>query len=200
MQLLPERVSWAIKVIKDDKRIGEGISDIDLSQRLDVSEGTLNTYKKGGGVLKASTVEGLKKYYKFSVVWLYEGQGEPFPGAIDMGYKDVCGQEDHVMVRDTMSNYGPGTGQGRALKINIDEAWGKAYKVLSAGTTLSVALHMNIQQFAAALDTGQELKVCQDQIKNMQSQINELKGKVDRLTAVPIIAADPATGSEKKAM
>jgi cell division protein FtsL len=101
------------------------------------------------------------------------------------------------MVRDMMAAYDPALAR---QKINIDEDWGKAYKVLSAGTTLSVALHMNIQQFAAALDTGQELKVCQDQIKNMQSQIDELKGKVDRLTAVPTTTADPAAGSDKEAM
>jgi cell division protein FtsL len=101
------------------------------------------------------------------------------------------------MVRDMMAAYDPAL---EALKINIDEAQGKAYRVLSAGTALSVALYMNIQQFAAALDTGQELKICQDQIKGMQTQIDELKGKVDRLTAVPIIAEDPAAGSDKEAM
>ncbi|PKN71229.1 MAG: hypothetical protein CVU54_02065 [Deltaproteobacteria bacterium HGW-Deltaproteobacteria-12] len=84
-------------------------------------------------------------------------------------------------------------------KINIEEAMGKTYKVLSAGTALSVALYMNIQQFAAALDTGQELKECKDMMKAMQLQIDDLSAKVDRLTA-PSTAERQADGSVKKAM
>jgi transcriptional regulator with XRE-family HTH domain len=84
-------------------------------------------------------------------------------------------------------------------KINIEEAMGKAYKVLNAGTALSVALYMNIQQFAAALDTGQALKACQDQMKAMQEQIDALHAKVDRLTA-PSTTERQGDGSEKKAM
>ncbi len=84
-------------------------------------------------------------------------------------------------------------------KINIEEAMGKAYKVLNSGTALSVALYMNIQQFAAALDTGQELKACQEQIKSMQEQIDDLNKKVDRLIA-PSTAERQGDGSEKKAM
>ena len=85
-------------------------------------------------------------------------------------------------------------------KINIEEAMGKAYKVLNAGTALSVALYMNIQQFAAALDTGQELKECKDLMKSMQQQIDALNHKVDRLTAAPCGAEGQGDGSAKKAM
>ncbi|MDD4356021.1 MAG: helix-turn-helix domain-containing protein [Smithellaceae bacterium] len=84
-------------------------------------------------------------------------------------------------------------------KINIEEAMGKTYKVLNAGTALSVALYMNIQQFAAALDTGQALKICQDQMKAMQEQIDTLNAKVDRLSA-PSTTERQGDGSEKKAM
>jgi len=84
-------------------------------------------------------------------------------------------------------------------KINIDEAIGKTIRVLSAGTALSVALYMNIQQFAAALDTGQELKECKDLIKAMQSQIDDLSAKVDRLSA-PSTAERQGDGSVKETM
>lgn len=77
---------------------------------------------------------------------------------------------------------------------------GKAYKVLNAGTALSVALYMNIQQFAAALDTGIALQLCQDQMKVMQEQIDALNHKVDRLTAAPVITEGQGDGSVKKAM
>jgi intracellular sulfur oxidation DsrE/DsrF family protein len=77
---------------------------------------------------------------------------------------------------------------------------GKTYKVLSAGTALSVALYMNIQQFAAALDTGHALQACQDSMKEMQTQIDELTKKVDRLTASPTISGGQGDGSEKEAM
>jgi len=59
---------------------------------------------------------------------------------------------------------------------------------------------MNIQQFAAALDTGHALSLCQDQMKEMQSQIDALNRKMDGLTAVPTSTADPAAGSDKEAM
>ena len=57
---------------------------------------------------------------------------------------------------------------------------------------------MNIQQFAAALDTGYELKVCQEQMKGLQSQIDVLKDQVDRLTAAPSIAEGQGDGSADK--
>jgi len=58
---------------------------------------------------------------------------------------------------------------------------------------------MNIQQFSAAMDAGKELKVCQNQMKDMQKQIDSLNRKVDGLTAVPTSADSPTAGSEEKA-
>ena len=98
----------------------------------------------------------------------------------------------HSLTKEAITEYSSNR------KINIDEAQGKAYRVLSAGNALSVALYMNIQQFAAALDTGRELKVCQDQISGLQSQIDELRRQVDRLTAVPATSDVPTAGSEEK--
>ena len=105
-------------------------------------------------------------------------------------------------INDHMSIYTPSNSDAMFnsdQKINIEEAMGKAYKVLNAGTALSVALYMNIQQFAAALDTGQELRECKGLIKAMQSQIDDLSAKVDRLSA-PSTTERQGDGSEKKAM
>lgn len=112
-------------------------------------------------------------------------------------YKEnQIGTAGHI-IKDTESPYEPILSDH---KINIEEAIGKAYTVLSAGTALSVALYMNIQQFATALNTGHALQFCQDQMKDMQAQIDVLKQQVDRLTAAPITAEGQGDGSAKKAM
>jgi len=59
--------------------------------------------------------------------------------------------------------------------------------------------YMNTQQFATALDIGQELKKHKELIKAMQAQIDDLSVKVDRLTA-PSTAGRQDYGSEKEVM
>lgn len=191
---LASRCAWAIKIIPKDKNLDKGITDVSLAKILDTDKNTLARYRKEKGLLAGKVIDNLISHYKFNPMWLFKGEGEPFPGA-RIKYPEVCVPVESSDVYETIPAYG-----GVAQKINIDEAQGKAYRVLSAGTALSVALYMNIQQFAAALDTGQELKVCQDQMKDMQGQINELNNKVDRLTAVPTTVADPIAGSEEKGM
>ena len=111
-------------------------------------------------------------------------------------YKEnQTGAAAHI-IKDTESPYEPSSAD---QKLNIEEAIGKAYIILNAGTALSVALYLNIQQFSAAMDAAKELKVCQDQIKDMQKQMDSLNRKVDSLTAVPTSADSPAAGSEEKA-
>lgn len=175
---LGKRIAW----LRTDRGLEQKVAAAAIGIRY-------TTYQKYeyGNFPNRENQNKILKYYTCSKSWLLTGEGVPYPDR----------PEEPVMVRDTMASYDPALAR---QKINIDEAQWKVYKILSAGTALSVALYMNIQQFAAALDTGQELKVCQDQMRDMQSQINELKGKVDRLTAVPTITADPATGSDKEAM
>ena len=93
MVKLSDRVAWAIGIIKDDKKVGNGIRNIDLASLLGINEKTLNTYKQGQGELKGSAVEGLVEHFNFNPMWLLKGQGEPFPGA-RQNYEDVCGPED----------------------------------------------------------------------------------------------------------
>ncbi|KQC10756.1 MAG: hypothetical protein APR62_11275 [Smithella sp. SDB] len=115
-------------------------------------------------------------YFDFSEAWFLSGQGEPFRGARKK-YEEICGPVEHGVVCENMGSY-----DSTAQKINIEEAIGKAYKVLNAETSLSFALYMNIQQLAIALETSQTLKLCQDQIKDLQKRISELEQQVDHLS------------------
>ena len=178
--------------IKDDKDLDKGITDVALAKILGSNKNTLAGYRHQKGLLAGRVIDNLISHYKFNPMWLFKGEGEPFPGAREK-YKEVCGPEGSVGVYETMAAYGPD-----AQKINIEEAIGKAYRILSAGNALSVALYMNIQQFAAALDTGHELKVFQDQMKGLQLQIDTLREQVNRLTAAPSIAEGQGDGSEEK--
>jgi len=179
-------------LVKDDKNLNKGITDVDLAKILGINKNSLAKYRQQKGLPVGKVIDNLISHYKFNPMWLFKGDGEPFPGA-RVKYPEVCGPVESSGVHETMPAYG-----GAAQKINIDDAQGKAYRVLNAGNALSVALYMNIQQFAAALDTGKELKICQDQISGLQSQIDKLRGQVDRLTAVPTTVATPASGSEEK--
>ena len=194
---LAKRIAWAIETIKDNKDLDKGISDVDLAKILGTNKNTLANYRQGKGSLMGEVIDNLIAHYKFNPMWLFKGEGEPFPGA-RYKYPEVCGPEETPGgVREVMAGYDPALAR---QKINIEEAVGKAYKILSSGTALAAALYLNVQQFAIALDTGHELKVCQDQISGLQTQINDLRGQVDRLTASPASAADFAASSDKKAM
>jgi len=96
MQYLKDRVSWAINTIKEDKRVGKGITDAELSKLLGITENTLITYRNGQGTLKGSAIQGLVTHFNFNPLWLHKGSGEPFPGARHR-YPDVCGPEDKVV-------------------------------------------------------------------------------------------------------
>jgi hypothetical protein len=89
---------------------------------------------------------------------------------------------------------------GGPQEINIDEAWGKTYKILKSGTPYAVALYLNIQQFSGALDATKELKVCQDKIADLQTQMDALRLQVDGLTSPPASSDQQAGSLEKEAM
>lgn len=212
-----ERTRWAINYIIKKERL----SNVKLAERLEIATGTVNSYRT---MTTPPNVEFLSKFcelFNFEILWFVNGQGEPFQGAYQ-DYPEVCDPVGFKFIKNeanseekqniktapqqqsaaTANGYNytiPETTFSYDQKINIDEAIGKTIRVLSAGTALSVALYMNIQQFAAALDTGQELKECKELIKGMQEQIDALTAKVDRLTA-PSTAERQGDGSGKEAM
>jgi|GEM_PF-1194182 len=86
-----KRIAWAIKAIKSDEALDKGINDSDLSLILKVDKNTLVRYRKGlQNTVKSVVVGVLINHYNFSPLWIFEGEGEPFPGAREK-YPEVCG-------------------------------------------------------------------------------------------------------------
>jgi len=86
-----QRIAWAIKTIKKDDSLDKGINDTNLGHILKVDKNTLVRYKKGQQeTVKSLVVGALILRYKFNPQWLFEGEGEPFPGA-RAKYPEVCG-------------------------------------------------------------------------------------------------------------
>lgn len=92
MEKLAERVAWAIEVIKDNPSLDKGINDVALAKILGTNKDTLADYRNQKGLLKGEVIERLVSYYKFSPAWLFQGVGEPFPGAREK-YESVCGPD-----------------------------------------------------------------------------------------------------------
>jgi uncharacterized protein YjlB len=199
IRLQKERVRWAINYICNYRQM----TNEKIAKDMKRATSTINSYRC---MITKPGMDFLiyMQKYNFSLDWFTSGYGEPYPGAAEK-FPEVCGplgvtKDQEYQITESMHSQAKEAIAecSSNRKINIDDAQGKAYRVLSAGTALSVALYMNIQQFAAALDTSHELKVCQDQMKDMQEQINTLNQKMDRLTAVPTTVADPIAGLEEK--
>jgi hypothetical protein len=204
LQKLTERVAWAIKIIATDDDLDKGVTDVVLAKILGTNKDTLAVYRREGGLLKGGVINGLVACYHFSPQWLFNGEGEPFPGA-RARYPAVCGPETIPPVTDTATSVHnkdnlPPVAAGDAQKINIEEAMGKTYAVLTSGTAYSVALYLNIQQFKSAVDASREIAACQDRITTLETQVDDLRREVNRLIAPPTIADPPAAFSAKEAM
>jgi len=96
---LTERIAWAIKVIKIEKTLDQGITDVELSKKLGTNKDTLASYRKGKGLLKGEVIDRISKLYKFNPLWLFYGKGEPFPGARSK-YPEVCGPDEPVVINN----------------------------------------------------------------------------------------------------
>lgn len=201
-----DRISWVINHIKQEKKL----NNISLGKILGSNKNTIQTYSKGKGDFKGTVLSGIVKNFGISGEWLISGSGEPYPGAREK-FPEVCGKPPITQAqKDQITQYvKENTSQGFEareptgvyhMKINTDEAMGKAYKVLNAGTPLSVALYMNIQQFAVALESGEELTHCKEKLNTLEEHIESLQRQVDRLSAAPATAEGQGDGSVKKAM
>jgi len=201
---LKERAKWAIDYIVKK----EHLSNIKLSMQMGFAAGTINSYRR---MTTDPSIEFILKFcelFKFNVLWFVLGEGYPFLGARET-YPESKGPnpistsppdifDDHLLtLREPKAGYGAPAAE---QKISIEEAVGKAYKILSSGTALSVALYLNIQQFAAALDSSQELKACRDEISELKAQILESRRQVDSLTAAPSTATEQTASLDKKAV
>jgi len=95
LESLTDKIAWAIKTIKDDRDLDKGITDIDLAKVLGTNKDTLAGYRRGKGLLKGEVIERLVAHYQFNPLWLFKGDGEPFPGA-RAKYPEVCGTESTI--------------------------------------------------------------------------------------------------------
>jgi hypothetical protein len=200
-----ERTRWVIGYICDKFKM----TNEKIGKEMGCATSTINSYRRMITLPGRDFAVYLKKY-NISTDWFDEGKGEPFPGAREK-YSHICGQKTqneiqydqitesvHHHIKEAQMQYNPNPDAlfKSDQKINIEEAMGKAYKVLTAGTALSVALFMNIQQFAIAQETGKELQECKELVKGMQSQIDELNTKVDRLSSHPTSTEGQGDASE----
>lgn len=189
---LEERAAWALHYIKEKNKL----NNVELGKILGVDKNTVQTYYSGKGSLKGAALAVIVKNFGINGEWLMTGRGEPFPGAREK-FPEVCGDPPTPRAVYDRINHVVKTAQAReaqaqypiseAQNLDIDVAIGKAYRVLAAGTALSDALYLNIQQFAAALDADIELKKCKEQLIELRDDFNDLKRKVERQEAVPAV-------------
>lgn len=191
LNAIRNRNKWAFDyVIKE-----YNLSNVKLAKILGLSESTVDNYRRGVKMPKFETLVFIQQNYKISIDWIMDGTGEPYLGA-RAKYFEVCGPEPAISLIAEQK----ATHAGASQEINIDEAWGKTYKVLKSGTPYAVALYLNIQQFSSAVDMSAEIHNCKEEISNLKDEMADLKRQVNRLTAPPITADQPAASSEKEAM
>jgi len=88
MEKLFDRFILAIDFIKND--LDKGINEGDLVKTLGTNDNTFKKYLNKQGLLKSEVLYNLVHLYNINPMWLFRGEGEPFPGAIKK-YPDVCG-------------------------------------------------------------------------------------------------------------
>jgi len=116
LDTLTERIAWSIEIIKIDDRLDKGITDVDLAKKLGTNKDTLAGYRNGKGLLKGEVIENIILHYKFNPLWIFKGEGEPFPGARKK-YPEVCGpeksavdQHDYVFINQVSGRISAGGG------------------------------------------------------------------------------------------
>jgi transcriptional regulator with XRE-family HTH domain len=178
-----------LRLLREEK----GLTQKELAEDpdIDISLPTIQRYESGDEP-SAKGIREIAKYFKCKKVWLLSGEGNK--------YLNAGGPETPPPASYIKEGAAPYASDSAAQKINIDEAWGKTYKILKSGTPYAVALYLNIQQFSGALDATQELHACQDRITKLETQVDALRRQVDGLTAPPVSSDQQADSSEKGAM
>ncbi len=189
---IKERARWAIVRVITER----GLSNKTLAPMMGVSDVTINNYRTMLRYPQNSFIDKFCNKFGYSREWFYTGQGEPYPGAAN-SWDDIPGAgRASIYNKDTTTHLPAGDAQ----RINIEEAMGKTYKVLTSETPYAVALYLNVQQFSNAVDATKELSTCQDRITNLEAQVGVLRSQVDRLTAPPITAGQQEASLVKEAM
>ena len=130
-------------------------------------------YGRGEGLLKTEVVENIVEVYKFDPLWLFKGQGEPFPGA-RVKYPEVCGPEIYTqkikspIVNESEVHY------NKPAQIKISEDLTLATKVLESDTPYAVALHLNIRAFSRAVDAGERITQLESKVDILEKRLNNM--------------------------
>ncbi|MGD0020788.1 MAG: hypothetical protein ABSC54_00650 [Smithellaceae bacterium] len=183
---LKTRTRWAVNyVCRRDNLTNKTLADL-----LKMNTSNISQYRSKKIRPSAEFMEAFCKQFGFNEAWFLSGVGEPFPGAFK-DHPEICGPAGSApAVHEPSPPYGALITE---QKINIEEAVGKAYKILSSGTPAAAVLYLNIQQIAADL-------ACRAEIEELKAQVAELKGWVKRLSPNPSSAVEPDAGSDKEAM
>ena len=195
------------KLIEGKRKLG-GMSLHALGVKVGVTGTTIQKWEVGELTPKKSRhLEALSAALDIDIALLKEYRAETYEetdGAIAVvdGRPDLpLSTPKNQMPRRTSRNKERAAPPaGDAQRINIEEAMGKTYKVLTSETPYAVALYLNVQQFSNAVDATKELSTCQDRITNLETQVGALRNQVDRLTAPPITSEQQEDSLAKEAM
>lgn len=155
---LREKIAWAIEVIKKEKNLDEGITDVELARKLGTNKDTLAAYRQGKGLLKGEVIDNLVNVYNFNALWLFKGIGEPFPGAREK-YPEACGPEAASPPLDvkTVSDRWSVSVEPDLAKIKVSDALIMASQVLESGSSYAEALRSNIVNYHRAIQADKGL-------------------------------------------
>ena len=163
MDTLSEKIAWAIDVIKKEKNLDEGITDVELAKKLGTNKDTLAAYRQGKGLLKGEVIDNLVNVYNFNALWLFKGMGEPFPGAREK-YPGACGPEaaHSPLQAETASDRWPVSTEQDPGKIKVSDALIMATKVLESGSSYAEALRSNIVNYHRAIQAAKGVSMPAD--------------------------------------
>src|SRR4030043_1298883 len=127
---LKKRTRWAITYICQTRNFtNKSLADI-----LNIAVGNVSQYRSMGVRPSAEFMTKFCGHFGFNEAWFLSGVGEPFPGAYK-NHSDVCGPAGSPPAgHESTPPYGTLIAE---QKINIEEAVGKAYKVLSSGRAVA---------------------------------------------------------------
>jgi hypothetical protein len=185
---LNQRVSWAIKIITEDDDLDRGITDVALAKILGTNKNTLAGYRHEKGLLKGEVIDNLVSHYNFSPMWLFKGEGEPFPGA-RAKYRDVCETEtpdppksEHLINEKAAIYATPGAKQApTGTEIRISDAMTMTARVLESGTSYATALYLNIVHFDRAVSAETTMFKCQEDLHKQGELIAQMQTRLDEM-------------------
>jgi len=212
-----KRTKWAMDFIIKK----EHLSNVKLAEKMDISPGTINSYRNMSTTPNIEFISKFCELFKFSLLWFVQGMGWPFADAWKT-HPDSKGPTPIPPPPDIPGLFGP---EADAPFIPLRERYPERYPLEQASAPgagvdpviqamsdikdifasedpiLIPAIQANLsafkrsllreRQFAQLINENKEL---QGSIADLQTQVNSLRLQVDRLTASPTTAAQQEAG------